>query len=375
MRKWIWRFSGMVFLSLVFVARVLAHDPLVVGIDVDATGDTVRVTIEVKQWALLAALDDERSLFADVHDLDRLRLRLEAYCRSGIDLRCANQPVALTMLAEPITAVDGELPDPLRLVFTGHVPKVQVEMHAVFPLFSQLTGTPSIIDNVRVGGTRAAPLLRSVKPGDALTWSLLPAGSADVSAASAQSNTAVDFIRLGFLHIMPEGTDHILFVLGLFLLSPKLRPLLTQITAFTVAHSLTLGLAMAGVFTLPARIVEPLIALSIAVVAAENLWSREVRPWRWMLVFAFGLVHGLGFAGALREMHLPPGGIALPLVSFNVGVEAGQLSVVAIVAALSFWMWRRPWYTTRVAMPASVLIGCIGLFWAIQRGLGYGIEP
>ena len=112
------------------------------------------------------------------------------------------------------------------------------------------------------------------------------------------------YLWLGYTHILPKGLDHILFVLGLFLLSAQLKPLLLQVTSFTIAHSITLGLSMYGIVSLPSRIVEPLIALSIAYVAIENLVTRELKPWRIALVFMFGLLHGLGFAGVLRELGL-----------------------------------------------------------------------
>ena len=116
---------------------------------------------------------------------------------------------------------------------------------------------------------------------------------------------ARQYLVLGYTHILPKGLDHILFVLGIFLLSPRVKPMLLQVTAFTIAHSITLGLSIYGVVSLPSRVVEPLIALSIAYVAIENLVTRELKPWRLALVFMFGLLHGLGFAGVLRELGLP----------------------------------------------------------------------
>ncbi len=141
------------------------------------------------------------------------------------------------------------------------------------------------------------------------------------------------YLWLGYTHILPKGLDHILFVLGIFLLSPRLRPMLLQVTAFTIAHSITLGLSIYGILSLPSRIVEPLIALSIAYVAIENLVTRELKPWRLALVFLFGLLHGLGFAGVLRELGLPRDEFVTALLTFNLGVEGGQLTIIA--AALS----------------------------------------
>ena len=122
-------------------------------------------------------------------------------------------------------------------------------------------------------------------------------------------------------------------MVGLFLLGTRWRPLLLQVTLFTIAHSVTLGLSMLGIVSLPSSIVEPLIAFSIAYVAVENLFTTELSPWRGALVFLFGLLHGLGFAGVLGELGMPRGQFGLALVSFNVGVELGQLSVIALADA------------------------------------------
>ena len=175
------------------------------------------------------------------------------------------------------------------------------------------------------------------------------------------------YVGLGLTHIIPKGLDHILFVIGLFLLSARVRPVLTQVTAFTLAHSLTLGLSIYGVVALPPFVVEPLIALSIAYVALENLVTREVHAWRVLVVFLFGLLHGLGFAGVLRELGLPRGEFLTALLSFNLGVELGQLSVIAAAALLLWPTLRRAWYRPRVAIPLSVGIALVGIYWTVAR--------
>ena len=170
---------------------------------------------------------------------------------------------------------------------------------------------------------------------------------------------------------MPKGLDHILFVLGLFLLSVRLAPLLIQVTAFTVAHTLTLALSVYGVVSLPSSIVEPLIAASIVYVAVENILTPQLKPWRALVVFGFGLLHGLGFAGVLQEVGLPHGQFVPALVSFNVGVELGQLAVIALAyLAVGIWGRNRPWYRPRVVIPASATVAAVGLFWTVQRALG-----
>ncbi|MDO8677988.1 MAG: HupE/UreJ family protein [Acidobacteriota bacterium] len=178
---------------------------------------------------------------------------------------------------------------------------------------------------------------------------------------------ARQYLVLGYTHILPKGLDHILFVLGIFLLSPRVKTMLLQVTAFTIAHSITLGLSIYGVVSLPSRVVEPLIALSIAYVAIENLVTRELKPWRLALVFMFGLLHGLGFAGVLRELGLPRGDFLTGLLAFNLGVEGGQLTVIGAAMLSVFWFRDRPRYRQVVVVPASLAIAAIGIYWTITR--------
>ena len=178
---------------------------------------------------------------------------------------------------------------------------------------------------------------------------------------------ARQYLWLGYTHILPKGLDHILFVLGIFLLSPRWKTMLLQVTAFTVAHSITLGLSIYGVVSLPSRIVEPLIALSIAYVAIENLVTRELKPWRLALVFMFGLLHGLGFAGVLRELGLPREEFLTALVTFNLGVEGGQLSVIGAALLIVAPFMKKGWYRQRLVVPASLAIAATGLYWTLVR--------
>jgi hypothetical protein len=178
---------------------------------------------------------------------------------------------------------------------------------------------------------------------------------------------ARQYLALGYTHILPKGRDHILFVLGIFLLSPRLKPMLLQVTAFTIAHSITLALSIYGVVSLPSRIVEPLIAFSIAYVAIENLVTRELKPWRLALVFMFGLLHGLGFAGVLRELGLPRNEFVTGLVTFNLGVEGGQLTVILLASIAVAPFVKRGWYRQRVVIPASLVIAAVAVYWTIVR--------
>ncbi len=194
-----------------------------------------------------------------------------------------------------------------------------------------------------------------------------PLSGMDLSKLS-RTQVVWEYLKLGYQHILPLGLDHILFVLSLLLPVPKLRPVLWQATAFTVAHSLTLGAAMYGLVAPPPAVVEPLISLSIAFVALENLLSPKVRPTRIAVVFAFGLIHGLGFAGALGELGLPKKAFLESLLAFNGGVELGQITVIlAAWVLVGRWAADRPWYHQRVVVPASVGIALVAVYWTVER--------
>ena len=182
------------------------------------------------------------------------------------------------------------------------------------------------------------------------------------------TDAAVVYLKLGYNHILPLGLDHILFVLSLFLLSPKLKPVLWQATTFTIAHSVTLGLAMYHVISPPVNIVEPLIALSIMYVAFENIISPRLKPSRIGVVFLFGLVHGLGFAGALGQLGLPANAYFLSLVMFNAGVELGQLTIILLAYFLmARWLGSKTYYRQRIVVPISAIIVVVAGFWTVQR--------
>lgn len=176
------------------------------------------------------------------------------------------------------------------------------------------------------------------------------------------------YVKLGYQHILPLGLDHILFILGLCLLNPKLKSILWQATAFTVAHTVTLGLSMYNVIKPPANIIEPLIALSIMYVALENIFSPKLKATRIGVVFLFGLVHGMGFASALGQLGLPQNYYLTSLLMFNLGVELGQITV--IVAAwflLAKWFGNKPYYRKAIVIPLSILITAIAAYWVVER--------
>jgi len=190
----------------------------------------------------------------------------------------------------------------------------------------------------------------------------------EIGASGTQSQSFLDYIIIGFEHIIPLGLDHILFVIGIYLLSQAWRALLWQVSAFTLAHTITLALATLGLVNVSPSIVEPLIALSITYVAIENLFHHSLSKGRIALVFGFGLLHGLGFAGVLGEIGLNPDAFITSLIAFNVGVELGQLAVIALMfALLGFWLGKTKYWERWVRIPLSLVIALIGAYWFVER--------
>lgn len=189
----------------------------------------------------------------------------------------------------------------------------------------------------------------------------------DLSSLSKSEVLSI-YLQLGFTHIIPLGFDHILFVLSLYLLNPKLKPILWQATAFTVAHTITLGLAMYQIIKPPASIVEPVIALSIVYVALENIFSPRLKVSRIGVVFLFGLVHGMGFASALTQLGLPQNSYLSSLLMFNLGVELGQITVIlAAFFLIGLPFSNKPFYRKKIVIPLSIIIAVIAAYWTVER--------
>jgi hypothetical protein len=345
---------------------------------------------------------------ARAHDLERTRVTLTFSRDGGFVLDVANDPAWLLLRLEPFANEVRRRParptdegrdarlSQLGSVFMDRV-VLFVDGHEIRPTSAEYLppvnataadGTPALA-TFRLAGRMPAdartlrwfygivvdPYPLTIHRADgqtALEWVQGQAWSETIDLAGqfvqpTRWQIARQYVALGYVHILPRGIDHVLFVLGLFLLSARWRPILAQVTTFTLAHSITLGLSMRNVVTLPAAVVEPLIALSIAYVAVENLITTELKRWRIALVFAFGLLHGLGFAGVLKDLGLPRSEFLTALLSFNLGVEGGQLSVIAAAALCVGWYRQRDWYRAWVVVPASLVIACVGAYWTIAR--------
>ena len=274
---------------------------------------------------------------------------------------------------------DGE-PSPFDVDFPdyGTTAALESDIPTLLGLTARLTGTiPAGATDVEFFASRAFSEVNLTVQDEArsiTTRAVLERGARSEPFALAGPakparmwSTARQYLRLGFAHIVPQGLDHVLFVFGLFLFSTQLRPLVWQVTAFTVAHAVTLSLALYGVVSLPPALVEPLIALSIVYIGVENVMTERLTKRRAAVVFSFGLLHGLGFAGALRTLGLPQQEQFLGLVSFNVGIELGQLAVLTAALSTLGWWRRRGWYRSRLAVPLSLAIAAIGVVWTVDR--------
>jgi hydrogenase/urease accessory protein HupE len=208
---------------------------------------------------------------------------------------------------------------------------------------------------------------------DTVTIDLTPPGAAPANGAApapAESPpTFWGFVRLGIAHIW-TGYDHMLFLFGLLIVCRTWRSIVTIISCFTIAHSITLALATLNLVNVPSRFTEPAIAASIVFVGAENLIRRGAEPHgRWMLTFAFGLIHGFGFASVLKDLGVgaSAGAVAMPLFTFNLGVEIGQIAVASVVLPLVWQLRKREWFVHRGVMVLSAIVAAAGAYWFLQR--------
>jgi hypothetical protein len=364
-----WLAVTVLLVMMTQVARAHEVEPAVADLEIfeDRLVITIRHTLEAPLAGinLDGLLDTESSDNSDVYD----RFREMEPGELEDEFRAA-----WPRIVPRITLLSGEtrLTPELDAVNVPEVGNAELPRHSIIHLVADLPDDDGAITfgwDASLGGLIARQ--QGVEEGytafltsGALTDPIPRSGPSGQTAFSA----FVDYIRVGFDHIIPKGLDHILFVLGLFFLALKMRPLLWQVTAFTLAHTVTLALGALDIIRIPADIVEPLIAASIAYVGIENVLSRKMTPWRPFVVFAFGLLHGLGFASVLADFGLGSSHFIPKLIGFNVGVEVGQLAVIAIAfLAVGIWAGNKPWYKSRIANPASIAIALVGIYWTLER--------
>ncbi len=353
-----------------FVQSSAAHEVRPALADVTISGGSIRLEMKLNLEAFVAKIDLDGVTDTDETesspDYDRLR------AMSAPDLEIAFRAFWSEMQKGiKIESQSGSaLPDLVSL----DVPEIG---NIALPRTSRLVLEARAGEPMQIGWARRFGSLivrqQGIPEKDAFTGmlsggELTPPLTARGGVREGGFATFWRYIFTGFDHIVPKGLDHILFILGLFFLAPRIRPLLWQVTAFTLAHTVTLALGALDIVSVPPQIVEPLIAASIVYVAVENIFTDGLSRWRPVLIFGFGLLHGLGFASVLGEFGLPDGQFIPALIGFNIGVEIGQLAVIAVAfLVVGLWFRNRDWYRTRISIPASCLIALVGLYWMIER--------
>lgn len=369
-------------------AMAAAHEVVPTIADVTASDGSLRIEMRVNIEAQLSGIDldvvDDTDNAENASDYDALRAlpvaeiaarvdALVAQWNAGALLSAGGTGVELALQSVTVPDVaDGELPRISDLVMQATLPAGATSIEVNWP-----AGAGDLV--VRQQGVDAP--FTGLVSGGASSGPIALAGGGEVTAWQAFA----DYIPVGFDHILPKGLDHILFVLGLFFLSTRIGPLIWQVSAFTLAHTVTLALGALGLVNVPGSIVEPLIAASIVYVAVENIFSRGLTPWRPVVIFGFGLLHGLGFASVLGDFGLPEAQFVPALIGFNVGVELGQLTVIAM-AALALWLGCRAAGMARLtgveeivseypvmfrawSVTGSLIIAGIAVYWVIERTL------
>nr|WP_281495950.1 HupE/UreJ family protein [Marivita sp. S6314] len=358
---------------MLWITAAVAHEVRPAIGDLEVVDDQVRLTITLNGEALAAEVSLDGLENTDTLDqsdeVDRLRALDPAALRDVLSLKipgfidslsvmAGDTAVALSLQGIEVAEVGNTaLPRDTVLTLEGPMPADETTLSLTWPaeygaLVLRQQGVDEPYTGYLEGGQSSGPI--QLSGGDAASgW-----------------QTFGTYIPVGFDHILPKGLDHILFVLGLFFLSTRFTPLFWQVTSFTLAHTVTLAMAVLGIVTLPGSIVEPLIAASIVYVAVENILSDNLSRWRPYVVFGFGLLHGLGFASVLGEFGLPDGQVIPALIGFNIGVELGQLTVIAIAFLIV-------WYALRVdrgEAPVAPAQGGYAVLAAVFFGLGFAMN-
>jgi hypothetical protein len=384
------RCSLFVVALLLLSSRALAH-PAVSAVAVVKIEPSGRVTITLTHDALAYALNDQPSRIADEpmyallrgprEDLAAAFADAKGRLTTDMHITVGGAPLAFQLTEWPtVEAAErwqrenpaGRLPVKLDFVAIAQLPanpgNISLQLPATLADVILMLDRPGVEPlTIPLSPGEASPPLPALPSSDTAPFTSSASTPSPAPPSPGALSVAWRFTKLGFEHIIPRGADHALFVLGLFLLVPRFRTVLWQISAFTVAHTITLTLTSLHIIGLSSRIVEPAIAASIAFVAVENLFSRRISPWRIAVAFLFGLVHGMGVATSFNEAGFPPGQLVPALAAFTVGVEAGHITVLIAAFALLGWSNNKPWYRARVAVPLSFAIAAIALYWFITR--------
>jgi hydrogenase/urease accessory protein HupE len=322
--------------------------------------------------SLVPALDENHDGHVTATEVYGHRTELEDKVLRRVSVRRHGAACASSILDAALTEQDG-LVLVGRWTCTANEGPFEVELRWLDDVarghrhLAHVTSGESARDEILFGTQRAFSMIPARAAQAQAQAQAQAKEESDPSSAGVPTTTTsvLSFFRMGIEHIL-TGYDHLVFVLGLVLVRARLRSLLWTVTAFTVAHSVTLALAVLGVWSPSSRFIEPAIALSIAYVGIENLIVRDADT-RWRITFPFGLIHGFGFAGALQEIAIPRAKLFPALAAFNLGVEAGQLAVLALVLPLIVLLRKYAWFDALGVRITSCLVAGAGLVWFFAR--------
>lgn len=360
-------FMGLgLILWLLLATPALAHDPGLSNVDVKIESNRLTALLVYNyvdiEGAVMVDKDMDRTITPE--EFNAAKLQLEELARNAIIVNVDGAVVQPSEAQVRIAkAEDGRDTAYFSLTYPGSPS-------------SSLSVKSNLMDKLSRGHREYFRLTNGA--GNTIAERLLDANNTtaevaagELSAALGRWHTFKQFLILGLEHIL-LGFDHLCFLLALLLVAATLGSVVKIVTSFTIAHSITLALAAFDKVTLSPSIVEPMIAISIVYIGLENIWrkGKDIEG-RWLLTFAFGLIHGFGFAGVLKELNIGAGGsgIAVPLLSFNVGVELGQLAVAALVWPLLQWLRNRPALTNKLVPVGSLLVAIAGGYWLVERTL------
>jgi hydrogenase/urease accessory protein HupE len=363
----LWTPISVLVAALLWAAAVPAHEVGLSRGEYRLEGARVVAELVFARRELIGVVDDldhDGDGALDEAEVASARPRLEALVLRRVAVTGDGSPCVGTLDDAALVEEDG-----VRLL--GHfecAPSARVVQFELAALFEALPRGHRHVAFSSAGPTTVETMTFRQQS----TFGIIADGGAPDAGTEAKSGetVALDFVVLGLEHIA-FGIDHLAFLFGLLLLGGRLRDTLLMITAFTAAHSVTLALAALDVVALSPRIVEPLIALSVAYVGIENFVIQDASK-RWRITFPFGLVHGFGFAGVLGSVGLPRDHVATSLASFNVGVELGQLAMVAAVLPVILHLRKRWWFRERGVRVLSAGVALAGVAWFVARVAGLG---
>lgn len=349
----LWGWMGLILLLSVFMPKfqAQAHPLHMMSTDLHIEGNQIHVSMLINEAMLERVLDEELALMENKVSEEQ-KNKIENYIKKGFTAKNNDRPMTFTM--EDITQPEsGHIR--VNATFTSGESVEKVDLS--YQLFFEINKSQhQNVVNITSGNQEGRYIFHDTnrhlsfsKQTDLSIWL-----------------TVKQFIYMGMVHIW-FGFDHLAFLAGLLVAVKSVKNLLKVITCFTIAHSITLFLAVMDIIAVPSKWVEVLIALTIVYVAVENYFSRTY-PHRLTVTFFFGLIHGLGFAGSLADIHLPKGDFLAALFSFNIGIEIGQLLVVALVFPLLKWIrMQSEWFQRRVIQGVSAVMALFGVLWAVER--------